>query len=225
MIIDLLFRSDIEFLRKIIMVAVFAFAILIALVLHEVAHGFAALKQGDSTAKLAGRLSLNPARHIEPLGLLCFFLAGFGWAKPVPVNPFKYKNFRRGNFLVSVAGILVNFVLGLVFSLLLYITIKFGGPITMDSNLALWAVHWFLYFGTVINVSLMIFNLLPIYPLDGYNMLVSLTKPNNKYMNFVRQYGSWIFLGVLLVSMWFGVIADLRDGIIWCFNSLWGLMF
>ena len=82
--------------------------ILFSLILHECAHGYVALKCGDPTAKMLGRLSLNPARHLDPLGTLCMFLLGFGWAKPVPVNPRNFRDFRRDDFFVSIAGITVN---------------------------------------------------------------------------------------------------------------------
>ena len=82
--------------------------ILLSLILHECAHGYVALKCGDPTAKMLGRLSLNPARHLDPVGTMCMFLLGFGWAKPVPVNPRNFRNYRRDDFLVSIAGVAVN---------------------------------------------------------------------------------------------------------------------
>lgn len=99
--------------------------ILIALTLHEVAHGYVAWKCGDPTAKMLGRLSLNPLRHLDPIGTLSMFLMGFGWAKPVPVNSRNYKNFRRDDILVSVAGITVNFCLFLLSSLLMVLVQQF----------------------------------------------------------------------------------------------------
>lgn len=99
--------------------------ILIALTLHEVAHGYVAWKCGDPTAKMLGRLSLNPLRHLDPIGTLSMFLMGFGWAKPVPVNSRNYKNFRRDDILVSVAGITVNLCLFLLSSLLMVLVQQF----------------------------------------------------------------------------------------------------
>ncbi len=100
-------------------------AILIALTLHEVAHGYVALKCGDPTAQMLGRLSLNPAKHLDPIGTICMFLIGFGYAKPVPVNPRNFRNFRRDDLLVSVAGIAVNICLFLLGSVLMVIVQKF----------------------------------------------------------------------------------------------------
>lgn len=100
-------------------------AILIALTLHEVAHGYVAWKCGDPTAKMLGRLSLNPLRHLDPLGTIAMFLMGFGWARPVPVNSRNYKNFRRDDILVSIAGITVNFCLFLLGCLLMVLVQQF----------------------------------------------------------------------------------------------------
>ena len=199
----------------------FALGLLCAIIPHEVAHGYAALKVGDPSAKLAKRLSFNPARHIDPLGLLCFVMAGIGWAKPVPVNPFNYKNFRKGNFIVSIAGVITNLIIGFISSLFLYLIWRFGN---LD-NLGMFALFYFFLFCTAINIALMIFNLLPIFPLDGYNILVSFTKPNNRYMQFVRQYSMFVLLAVLMVLMFTGWFGVARDGIMNGFFWFWGLMF
>lgn len=203
--------------------AILAFicAITIALVMHEFAHAFAAWKSGDPTAKMMGRMSLNPARHVEPLGLLSFVIVGIGWAKPVPVNPFNYRNFKWGNFWVSIGGVLTNFVLGFVFSLCFFVVHSFAN-LDNYGNILLW--HFF-RFATVINIALMIFNLLPIPPLDGYNLLRSFTKPNNQFMQFLRNYAMIILIVVLIISMTTGGIFHLVNGIIWMFNSLWGVIF
>ena len=207
-----------------ILVLVFASALVCAIIPHEIAHGFAAYKMGDPSAKIAGRLSPNPAKHIDPLGLMCFVFAGIGWAKPVPVNPFNFKDFRRGNFIVSVAGVLANLIIGFFASLFLYLVFRFQSANT-DVNLGIFALFYFFYFCTVINISLMIFNMLPIFPLDGYNMLVSFTKPNNKYMNFMRHNSAWVLLVVMFVLMFTGAIAIARDSIVDGFLWFWGLMF
>ena len=99
--------------------------ILFSLILHECAHGYVALKCGDPTAKMLGRLSLNPARHLDPLGTLCMFVLGFGWAKPVPVNPRNFRDFRRDDFFVSIAGITVNLTIFIVAVLLSCIVNRF----------------------------------------------------------------------------------------------------
>lgn len=108
--------------------------ILFSLILHECAHGYVALKCGDPTAKMLGRLSLNPARHLDPLGTLCMFLLGFGWAKPVPVNPRNFRNYRRDDFFVSIAGITVNLTIFIVSVLLSCIVNRIMmGPETLNA--------------------------------------------------------------------------------------------
>lgn len=108
----------------IVYVVYYAAAVLAALILHEMGHAYAAYRCGDPTAKMLGRLSLNPARHLDPIGTACMVLLGFGWAKPVPVNPRNFSNYRRDDFLVSIAGITVNFTL---FLLSLALAVGFNG--------------------------------------------------------------------------------------------------
>ena len=203
--------------QNIIIIAAFALAIMFALVVHEFAHAWTALKQGDPSAKLAGRLSLNPARHVEPLGLLCFCLAGIGWAKPVPVNPFNYRIFKRGNFWVSISGVITNFIMAFIFSFGYFMLLQYAD---LD-NLFLFGLFFFFMLAMVINISLMIFNLLPIPPLDGYNMLVSFTKPNNGFMRFMRE-NSMIVL-ILVIVFLLPVIGGVRNFILSAFESFWGL--
>ena len=185
-------------------------AVLIALTLHEMAHGYVAWRCGDPTARMMGRLSFNPLHHLDPIGTLCMFLFGIGWAKPVPVNPRNYKNFKRDDILVSFAGIAVNLCLFLLGSLLMVIVQQFifkpelftmapflsdrsflsfqegySFLLMQDHNLSLFAEmgltaflqnEWLLYiqrflmYFAMVNLSLALFNLLPIPPLDGYHL-------------------------------------------------------
>ena len=202
-------------------------AVLIALICHEVAHAFAALKAGDPSAKMAKRLSFNPARHLDPFGFACFYIGFFGWAKPVPVNPFNYKNFRKGNFWVSTAGIFTNLVLGIIFSLAFFFFNKYVTITTQATfgNVALFGIGYFFRLGMLLNFCLMIFNLLPIPPLDGYNMLVSFTKPDNKFMQFMRRNAMYILVAVLIISWFTGFIGILVNGIEGLFLRFWELLF
>jgi len=206
----------------------FVLAALIAIILHEIAHAWAAYKSGDPSAKIAGRLSLNPAKHLDPMGTLCIVVTGmFGWAKPVPVNPFNYRNFRKGNFFVSIAGVTVNLILAFLFSLFYFLVIEYAFP---TSSIWLWGLAQFFALMVVINIALFIFNLLPVYPLDGYNLLVSFTKPTNRYMNFMRRNSSYmlpVILIILIVPLIGGqsLLGFARNGIIDGFIWFWGLMF
>lgn len=197
--------------------------ILFSLILHECAHGWMALRCGDPTAKMMGRLSLNPLRHLDPFGTLCMLFAGFGWARPVPVNPRNFENYRRDDFLVSIAGIVTNLtlfiacsllavllnlalwrdtvpVMGVDVDLMQMLEYAFGGALTAEdlvnpfasgTNVALYIGYgtsfdwiapftnapWLLYVQRFlltmanVNLTLAIFNFLPIPPLDGFHIL------------------------------------------------------
>lgn len=184
-------------------IAGFVIAILIAMCFHEYAHARTAYACGDDTAKVSGRMTLNPLAHIDTFGILAFALVGFGWAKPVPINPVRFKEYRKGIFLTGIAGILMNFVIcffSLGFSVLfLEIMSSLDNPSEF--------VYYLLYFlyltcklTAQVNFSLCLFNLLPIYPLDGYNVLSSVTKGTNKFVNFLKNYGTIILLCLLLTS-------------------------
>ena len=216
-----IFLGDWSTAETFILIFVFLIAVTIALVMHEWAHAFAAYKCGDPTAKLLGRMSINPAKHVEPTGLLMFLLAGIGWAKPVPVNPFNFRNYRKGNFWVSTAGVITNLIIGFVASFF-FAMIYHLAP---NPNLALWGLGMFFMFLMAINLSLMIFNLIPIYPLDGFNVLRSFTKPNNRYMLFMQQYGHIVLIIVLIISMATRAIWYFVELLQTAFLGLWGLIF
>jgi len=223
-------RFDYGGTEILLIIIAFLLAITLALSFHEWAHAYAAYRAGDPTAKMMGRMTLNPARHVEPMGMLMFLFIGIGWAKPVPVNPFNYRNFKRGNFWVSISGVGMNFVMGFISSLCLFLTwhygnIDFVNGLPHAENVGMLGLYFFFWFATSINVMLMVFNLLPIPPLDGYNLLISFTKPNNGYMNWIRQHGQVVLIVVLIVSIFTGGIFILADGIIWSFNALWGAIF
>lgn len=168
--------------------------LVISLSLHEFGHAFVAYKQGDMTPKIMGRVTLNPLTHIDPIGFVCCALFGFGWAKPVEINPIKFRNYKKGLFLTSIAGVTINIILAFLGCGIYYICLRFL-PLTNGFNLFLLYFGMFMY---TINLSLFVFNLLPVYPLDGFNCIAALTKYDNKFVNFMRKYGTLILIIVLI---------------------------
>ena len=172
----------------------------VSLPVHEFAHAFVAHKCGDDTAKYQGRLTLNPLKHLDPMGTLMIFLIGFGYAKPVPVNYYNFNKPKRDSILVSLAGPMSNFLLAFLSMGILKIVTVVASP----SSVAVSYVTLFLYMFIVSNISLMIFNLLPIPPLDGSHILSGLLPV--KASRFFEQYAG-IFQIALYVLMFTGALS------------------
>ena len=163
---------------------------------HEFAHAYAAYKNGDDTARLYGRYTLNPMKHFDPIGLICFLVAGFGWAKPVPVNPYNFRNLKKGSFWVAVAGILTNYALAFLFYPLMYLTNRFL-PITNYFTAFIYLVF---YMGFALDLSFCVFNLIPVFPLDGFRIVDTFVSKRNKVYQVLRSYGYYILLGLIILS-------------------------
>ncbi len=178
-------------------ILLFAIAILYALTIHEFFHAWTANKLGDPTAKMQGRLTLNPLAHLDPVGTICFIIAHFGWGKPVPVNPGYFKHPRRDDVLVSAAGPISNFVSAFFFGLIFQISYKFG----IDTNHIINDLRNLLLTTIQINLILAIFNFIPLYPLDGSHILKGFLPRNmlSGYENVCR-YSPFILLGVILLG-------------------------
>ncbi len=169
-------------------------AIIIGMTVHEWAHAFAAYKLGDPTAKNLGRMTLNPIAHFDLFGFLCLLLVGFGWAKPVPVNSRNFKHFKRDDIIVSLAGITMNLIVAFLFSFVYVLGFTKWGLGTNEAFVSI--------FGSIlsINLALAMFNLIPIYPLDGSHVLESLlVRRFPRFFMFMRQYGQ-IILIILLIT-------------------------
>lgn len=181
--------------------------VLIALSVHEVSHGWVAYKLGDPTARNMGRLSLNPLKHLDPVGTLCMIFFHFGWARPVPINTRYFKHNRRDTALTALAGPMSNFLLALVGTLLVHIVYTVGTNATISSefgyNVLLAALTLFNYFRSL-NLSLGVFNLIPIPPLDGSRIFLVWLPP--KYYFGVMKYERYIQLG-LMILLWTGIVS------------------
>jgi len=198
-----IFSSGLSFEMMVILLGAWLIAITFAIVSHEFSHAWVANKMGDPTARIAGRISFNPAKHLDWIGTLCLVVFGFGWAKPVPVNPTLFRNFRKGQVLVSIAGVVTNLVLGVVFTFLSVVA-----QLYFDSSILILLFLQYLFFYTaIINYVLAIFNILPIYPLDGFSFLEAFLPYNNKFMMFMRKYGVIIML-ILLLSTALNYVFD-----------------
>lgn len=196
-----------------------AVAVLLCLTVHEVSHGLAALALGDPTAKSQHRLSPNPLRHIDWLGLAMMFVAGFGWAKAVPVNPRYFKNPKRGMAISALAGPVSNFILAVA-------AIAISKVIYLYAPYTAWIDSFFgfcLYTVAPLSVGLGLFNLIPIPPLDG-SKVAAVLLPNRIYFRLMR-YERYGFL-LLLVLSWLGITGGfVSNAIVGVYSTLFNLFY
>jgi len=173
------FNNPIEFIGVLI-------AFLIAITVHEVSHGYAADRLGDPTARVMGRLTFNPLAHLDLFGTLMILFAPFGWAKPVPFDPFNLKNPRRDTALISLAGPAANLLTAIVVSLILRLVMPMTGGFSV--------IPFFLQIIILLNVNLSIFNLIPIFPLDGFHIVEGLLPEDA-----ARQWHQLESLGFIMI--------------------------
>ncbi len=170
-----------------------ALVLFTALPVHECAHAWVASKLGDNTAKYQGRITLNPMKHLDPFGSLAMLLVGFGWAKPVPINPRNFKNRKAGMAISSLAGPVSNILMAYIF-IIIYKVVGFLGYINSFDTVKIMQV---LSYIVILNIGLGIFNLLPIPPLDG-SRIATLFLPSRTYFK-IMQYEQYIFIGMIIV--------------------------
>jgi len=169
-----------------------AIPLLYAIIFHELAHGWAADRMGDPTAKLLGRLTLNPLKHLDPVGTLMLFIVGFGWAKPVPVNFDLLRDRRKGMIVVSSAGIIANMVLA--FGALFLDRLLSPSPSGLLAPL--------LYYFAKVNIILAAFNLIPLPPLDGSKILMGFASPSiQNHLFRLERFGFFIVIGLLYLGV------------------------
>ena len=188
-----------------------AIPLLYSIIIHELAHGWVAYRMGDPTAKLLGRLSLNPLKHLDPIGTLMLFIFGFGWAKPVPVNFSNIHDTRKGLIFVSSAGIIAN----MIFAFVAFLIFRLLSP-TPAGVLAT-----FLFYLAQINIILASFNLIPIPPLDGSKILMGFVSERFQYyLSRIEPYGLFIIIGLLYFRALDPLIAFFR----WIILGLIGIL-
>ena len=195
---------------RLIVMLITAASCLLCICVHETCHGLAALAMGDTTAKDAGRLSLNPLRHVDLFGFLMLVIVRFGWAKPVPVNASRFRNPRLGMALTALAGPVSNVILAAVSLLISYILLFFQFRHS-------WLGYFTSFFSytAVISCGLAVFNLIPIPPLDGSKVLFSLlpVKPFRVLLRYER-YGMFLLMGLLLLGVLDTPLSVMRDGLL-----------
>ena len=174
--------------------------LLVSFMVHEMSHGLAAYAFGDTTAKDAGRISFNPLRHIDPIGALLLIVVGFGWAKPLPINPFNFRRRKPGIIVTSLAGPFSNVLLAAVFYTVFIVFSVHGRPapfipVTGGAQIALELFRQFI----IVNLSLAAFNLIPIPPLDGSKVLFAVF-PDRIYYNYILRYERYGMIALIALS-------------------------
>lgn len=188
--INLFLQNPVEFL-------IIAVLLVIAISVHEFSHAFTADRLGDPTARIAGRLTLNPTAHLDPLGTILLFIAGFGWGRPVPFDPFNLKDPKRDSALISIAGPFSNLLMAITGSIILRILAGF--PILAISSFLTDVISTLIYF----NVVLGVFNLIPVHPLDGFKVIGGLM-PEKYYRDWMALEPYGIIFLILLIFPFFG---------------------
>lgn len=184
--------------------------IIIGLSFHEYAHGIVSYKLGDPTPKVQGRLTLNPIAHIDPIGFVMLIVVGFGWGIPVQIDPRFYKHRRRDEALVAVAGVTMNLIIAIVLTVILKLIMMTAGNIiyTDAGSIAISMIQY----GVLINIILMIFNLLPVPPLDGFNLITQVFNLDRfEWTKTIRRYGYMILLFLVMFNVTGLIIRPIID--------------
>lgn len=192
-------------------------ALVIALSFHEAAHAWMANKMGDPTAKNLGRVTLDPTKHIDLFGLLCFVLIGFGWGKPCPTNPRNYYNYKKANILVALSGVTVNLILSFVFYAIFFILFAAGVYIEILNTILLYIV--------IMNIVLCFFNLIPIPPLDGHYLISGfIARRSPQFYMYYKQYGYFVLLALLFFTDVIQIALNFMAGsVLSLYNLFFGL--
>jgi Zn-dependent protease len=190
-----------NFLPSLPQIIAFAIILFTCFPVHEFAHAWTANYFGDDTPRLNGRLTLNPLAHLDPLGSLMMIVAGFGWAKPVPINPYILnRRSPAATMLVSLAGPMSNLLMAILASIPFRLKLVSVADISQSSGSTFPTFAWFLFTFITINLFLMLFNLLPLFPLDGEKVLeYFLPRSGARVLESIRPYGPLIFIAVIFI--------------------------
>lgn len=177
-------------------------AIAVAISVHEFGHAYSAHLLGDDTAKMYGRMTLNPAKHLDIMGLIAMLIVHIGWAKPVPVNPNNFKNYKVGNIIVSLAGVIANIITAII-------------CIIINKYINMYAINLIAYYVMVYNVGFAAFNLLPIPPLDGWGVISSFIPYKYNEISYKYESMSSIIFLVLIITGAYSIFVSPISNIIW----------
>lgn len=192
-------------------------AVTVVLTLHEFSHAFVAYKCGDPTPKFAGRLTLNPLRHFDLLGLALFAFAGFGWAKPVPINPNNFNHYRRGLTLTAIAGVVVNYLSVFLFYPLAMLAMRYvSTPFFLLDRL----LQTFTLLLCSYSLAFCVFNLIPLPPLDGWRVVEATNRRRGKVFRFFQQYGNIILLVMIGIHFLTSILG--RYEMFWLAAQIFG---
>jgi len=210
-----------EFTEILYIIAIRAFVAFTVLPIHEWAHGYAAYRMGDNTAKDMGRLSINPIKHLNPIGFALLVLTGIGWAKPVPINPNNFRNPKKGFAVSALAGPISNLIMAFIGMILFKVAVYILRLNYIYHTLLGQTIIKILSIIVVVNISLAVFNLLPIPPLDG-SRLATYFLPEKIYFQIMR-YERAIMM-ILMIALFSGTLdvplGYINDGVIWIFDKL-----
>ena len=193
-------------------------AIIIGLSFHEYAHAKVAYKLGDPTPKMQGRVSINPMAHIDWIGFAALIFVGFGWGRPVEINPSNFRNRRKGELMVALAGVVMNLIIAVIFAVVAKLLLMAAGYSFLSAGFG--QILWTMIQNVIwINLVLMIFNLIPCPPLDGFSVVTELFNIKHTELYWkIYQYGNWILIAL--------IVFDITDMILKpCLNFLYGLLF
>jgi Zn-dependent protease len=176
-------------------------ALVIAVSFHEFAHAWMANKMGDPTAKNLGRMTLDPTKHFDLWGFLMLLLVGFGWGKPTPVNPRNFYNYKKGNILVSLAGVITNLILSFLFYIIFRVLMVLG--VTSEAVLTI------ILYIVLLNIVLFFFNLIPIPPLDGHHLIKGwIARRSQNFYMIYQRYGFMLLIAIMLLTNWISIALN-----------------